>query len=367
MKSLIALGLAALLTFGTTTVAHAGVPASPAGSYSGIIGVGGAPGDQGRVTITITSARRYTLRGRIAGIGFSHKGELPESNQIEDGFILRLLGGLIRIPVDYAFVVAPEQGRIAGLVRFEFQGELTDLTFFLHKAADYTRTSPAPQAGRHVIVLTPEEGGVGAQVPGRGVATVKVSPTGLVKVSGALADGAKISCGGRLAEDGTFPILNVLYRAKGYVAGFAKFDEVETPELIDWVRVVSEDMPLFRGKLGVNIHRYTPPAAGTPAIAFGNPENTGPLGLSGGGLTNFPLTNIQVSNRNRVTVVGENESRLKLQINKNTGLISGSIRLEIGDKTLTRAIKLVILQDLDIAQGFFLSPEPEANADLGLL
>jgi hypothetical protein len=363
MKSLIAFGLAALLSFGSANVATAGAPAT-ASSYSGIIGLGGEAGDQGKISITISPTGTYTLRGKIAGIGFTNKGEVSENGMVSDDFVIKLLGGFIRIPVHLEFVVSLDGKKIDGFATFSFQGDTATLGFTLYRSAKFTKNSPAPQAGRYVMVLSPSEPG---QVPGRGVATINVSVTGNVIVNGMLADGAKISCGGKLSEDGIFPILNVLYGRTGYLTGFAQFGETPTEDALSWARFTKQGVPIFGGELEIGIHPYMPPAAGSPAINFGNTENTAPLSLGGGGLTDFPPITLQVSDKNKVTVLGENESKLELQLNKKTGLISGSIKLELGDTTQRRTIKLVILQENDVAVGFFVSPVPDPVADLGVL
>lgn len=362
MRTLIALGLAAILSFGTANVATAGAPATTS-SYSGIIGMGGEPGDQGKITITISPTNRYTLRGKIAGIGFSNKGDV-ENGAVSDDFVIKLLGGFIKIPCHLEFVVSPDGKKIDGLATFVVQGDSVTLPFTLYRSAKYTKASPAPQAGRHVLVLNSDQSG---PVPGRGVATVRVSPTGSVVVSGLLADGAKISCGGKLSEDGLFPILNVLYKQTGFVAGFAQFG-TNTDDSLQWAKFTKQGAPIFEGGLTIDIHPYVPPAGGSPAIDFGNAENTAPLGLSGGGLPEgFPLFTVQVTDKNKVIVSGENEEGLQLKLNKKTGLISGTIKLEIGDTTARRAIRLVILQESGTAQGLFVSPELSPNADLGVL
>jgi hypothetical protein len=362
MKSLIAPGLALLLSFGTSIVAHAGAAPSNS-SYSGIIGIGGEAGDQGKISITVTSTGNYTLKGKAAGIGFSHKGEIPESGTVVDDFVIKLLGGFIKVPTHLEFTVSPNGDQITGFASFEFRGDTATLNFTLYKSFPYTKASPAPQTGRHVILFTPAAGS--PPIPGRGVATVKVSPTGFVKVVGTLSDGAQISCGGSLSGEGIFSILNVLYGRKGAVAGFAQFGAGGALNELNWLRVSTTGALVFNGKLTVSIHPYAPPAAGLPAISFGSQDNTAPLNLSGGGLLNFPAIPLQVTDANKVNVTGENENRLKLSLNKSTGLISGTILLEIGDVVRKRAVKLVILQEEGIAQGFFISPEPSANADLG--
>lgn len=366
MKSLLAFGLAALLSLGFSNAARAdALPPPTTSSYSGIIGLGGEAGDQGRISIAITATGRYTLRGKIAGIGFTDKGQVSDTSTVSDDFVINLLGGFIKIPVHLEFVVSPDGKQIDGLATFRFRGDSATLDITLHRSARYTKDSPAPKAGRHVIVFRPDE--QSTPVPGRGVATINVSPTGFVKVSGALADGSKINCGGSLSEDDTFPILNVLYGRTGFIAGFAQFNDAGNDGPLSWARFTSKGAPVFGGNLIADIHRYTPPAAELPAIDFGNQENTAPLSLTGGGLSGFPPITIQVNDRNKVTVVGENESKLQLALNKKSGLISGTIKLEIDGKVQRRAVKLVILQDAGVASGLFVSPITSGNADLGVL
>lgn len=364
MKSLIVLGLALLLSLGSPQTASAGAPATTS-SYSGIIGLGGGPGDQGKISITTSPTGQYTLRGKIAGIGFTNKGELSETGTVTDDFMVKLLGGLIKIPVHLEFTVSPDQKLIEGNATFQFKGEVASLNFTLLRSAKYTKDSPAPQTGRHVIVFQPSEAEDAGPVPGRGVATVNVSATGAVTVSGVLADGAKISCGGNVSEDGIFPILNVLYGRNGFLAGFAQFGE-ESGTTIAWARFTNKGAPIFAGELFIDLFPYTPPAAGSPVLNFGTEGNVAPFGLYGGGLPDFTPIPVAVSDKNKATVSGENESKLQLEINRKTGWVSGSIKVEIEGKTQRRAIKLVVLQEFNIAEGFFISPLPHANVEFGL-
>jgi hypothetical protein len=364
MKSLFALGLAATLILIASPTVNGGAPATSA-TYSGIIGVGGDAGDQGGVSLKITSTGQYTLRAKAAGIGFSHKGDVPDNGVVSDDFVIKLLGGFIRIQTHLEFTVPADGEKVDGSATFTLGSDTATLNFTLYKAFPYTKENPAPQTGRHVMLFTPAQDPT--TLPGRGVATVSVSPKGLVRVIGTLADGSKINCGGQLTESGIFPILNVLYKRKGFIGGFGQFAAVSEVNVLDWARVTSKGDPIFRGNVDVEIYPYTAPAVGSAAISFGNQDNSAPLGLSGGGLTSFPPVTIQVTNTNKVIVVGENEDNLKLTLNKKTGLISGTIKLEIGDELKKRAIKLIINQAAGAAQGFFISPEPLANADLGVL
>jgi hypothetical protein len=363
MKTLITLGLAAFFSFIGSPAIFAGAPATTA-TYSGIIGVGGDAGDQGGISLKITPTGQYTLRARAAGIGFTHKGEVPDNGMVSDDFTINLFGGFIKIKTHLEFTVPVGGDKIDGTAIFTLGADTATLNFTLYKAFPYTKDSPAPQAGRHVIVFTPA---AGTTLPGRGVATVSVSLTGLVRVTGYLADGAKMSCGGKLTETGIFPILNVLYKRNGFIGGFAQFGAGSSLNVLDWARATSKGQPIFRGNVDVSIHAYAPPAPATAAVQFGGPDNSGPFNLSGGGVTNFTPLTVELSTANKLTVEGENEPKLKLALNKKTGLVTGSIRLEIGDVVRKRAIKLVILQDANAAQGFFISPEPSANADLGVL
>jgi hypothetical protein len=365
MKSLITLGLAAFLSVIGSPNTFAGASAATA-IYSGILGMGGDAGDQGGISLKITPTGQYTLRANAAGIGFTHKGEVPDNGIVSDDFTINLLGGFIKIKTHLEFTVPVGGEKIDGTAKFTLGADTETLNFTLYKAFPYTRDNPAPQAGRHVLVFTPAAGTV---LPGRGVATVNVKPTGLVKVTGYLADGAKMSCGGRLTESGIFPILNVLYKRNGFIGGFGQFAPVSevNANVLDWARVTSKGAPIFRGNVTVAIHAYVPPAPGTSAVQLGGPDNSAPFGLSGGGVTNFTPLTVQLSTTNKLTVQGENEPRLKLALNKKTGLVTGSILLEIGDTTRRRAIKLVILQDESAARGIFISPEPSANADLEVL
>ena len=358
MRSLIALGLTGLLTFGAATVPAAGALPSTSSSYSGIIAA--AP-----ISMQVSPTGQYTMRGKLLGFAFRHKGVTSDTGVESDAFVVTLYGGLVKVPVDLEFTISDDTEKIDGTVMFTLNGQPTTLPFSLFKSFPYTKDSPAPQTGRHVIVFEPGDGTT--PVPGRGVATVKVSAIGAVKVTGKLADGAKITSSGNLSKDGIFRIVSSPYGRYGYFAGFARFEGDNTENVINWGRFTSSRERIFEGTLISLIHRYIPPVAGTPALVFGNADNSAPLNLYGGGLTTNIALTIRLDTANKLTVVGENAPKLQLALNPKTGLISGTMNLEINGVLQRHILRLVILQDETAARGFFDSPQPSPNADFGPL
>jgi hypothetical protein len=357
MRSLIAVGLTGLLTFGAATVPGAGALPATSSSYSGIIAV--AP-----ISMQVSPTGEYTMRGKILGFAFRHKGMTSETGSESDAFVVSLYGGLVKVPVQLEFTISDDTEKIGGTATFTLNGQSTTLPITLYKSFPYTKDSPAPLAGRHVIVFEPGDGTT--PIPGRGVATVKVSATGAVKVIGTLADGAKITSGGNLSKDDIFRIVSSPYGRFGYLFGFARFNGDNTENVINWAHFTSSGQPIFQGTVISLIHRYIPPAPRTPALVFGNADNSALLNLYGGGLTTSVPVTIRLDTANRLTVVGENASKLRLALNPKTGLISGRMNLEVDGVVQSRLVKLAVIQENETAQGFFISPEPSGNADLNV-
>jgi hypothetical protein len=358
MRLLIALGLTGLFTFGAATVPAAGALPSTSSSYSGILAV--AP-----ISMRVSPTGQYTMRGKLLGFAFRHKGMISETGSESDAFVVKLYGGLVKIPVQLEFTISDDTEKIGGTATFTVNGQPTTLPLTLYKSFPYTRDSPAPLAGRHVIVFEP--GDAITPVPGRGVATVKVSAIGAVKVIGTLADGAKITSGGSLSKDNIFRIVSSPYGRYGYFVGFARFEGENNENVISWGRFTSSREQIFDGTVISLIHPYIRPAAGTPALVFGNQDNSALLNLYGGSLATSIALTIRLDTANKLTVVGENAPKLQLALNPKTGLISGRMNLEIDGVLQRRTLKLVIVQDQVAARGFFQSPQPLPNADLGQL
>jgi hypothetical protein len=357
MRSLIALGLTGLFIFGAATVPAAGALPSTGSSYSGIIAV--AP-----ISMRVSPTGQYTMRGKYLGYAFRHKGVTSETGTESDAFVITLYGGLVRVPVQLEFTISDDAEKIGGSATFTVNGQPTTVPITLYRSFPYTKDSPAPQTGRHVIMFEPGDGN--PPVPGRGVATVKVSALGAVKVTGRLADGAKITSSGNLTKDGIFRIVSSPYGRFGFFYGFARFAGDNTENVINWAHFTSSGERIFEGTVFSLIHRYTPPIAGTPAVVFGNTDNSALLNLYGGGLaTNITLT-IRLDTANKLSVVGENALKLQLSLNPKTGLIRGTANLEVAGVMQSRLVKLAVIQENATAQGFFVSPEPSGNVDLNV-
>jgi hypothetical protein len=356
MRSLIALGLTGLLTFGAAILPAAGALPSTNSSYTGILAV--AP-----ISMRVSPTGQYTLRGKLLGFAFRHRGATDLTGSESDTFVVSLYGGLVKVPVQLEFTISDDTEKIGGTATFTVDGQATTLPFTLNKSFPYTRNSPAPQAGRHVVLFEP--GDSITPIPGRGVATVKVSDFGAVRVIGRLADGARVTSSGNLSKDGIFRITSSPYGRYGYFAGFARFQGENNQNVISWARFKTSGERIFEGTVISLIHPYTRPPAGTPALVFGNADNSALLNLYGGGLPTSIALTIRLDTANKLTVIGENAPKLNLALNPRTGVISGRLNLEINGVIQRRTLKLVVIQDQVAARGFFESPESLPNADLG--
>src|SRR5208337_3042221 len=66
----------------------------------------------------------------------------------------------------------------------------------------FSTAHPAPQRGSYTIAIPPDTSGPA----GYGYGTMTVSPAGVVKWSGSLADGAKVSQTSAVSKDGLWPL-----------------------------------------------------------------------------------------------------------------------------------------------------------------
>jgi len=82
-----------------------------------------------------------------------------------------------------------------------------------------TVSNPCTYAGKYTMVI-PANLTNTSSPPGHGFGTVKVSSNGVMKITGVLGDGSKISMGGWLTEHGEFPLFVSLYRRSGSILGW---------------------------------------------------------------------------------------------------------------------------------------------------
>lgn len=212
----------------------------------------------------------------------------------------------------------------------------------LPRAPYHARSNPAPatHSGRFTLVL-PSSAGSGINEPGGdGWAAVVISPAGLVRVTGRLADGTPITETSHLSAESDFSLFNELYRSvpqRGHFGGRLAFED--QPGISDfhgtlqWLkRPDTREVRYPSGFASTRMalgSRYTIPSSGTRLLSqlAANDPNAS-LSLLG---PNLPSTTQQEIERviswqasNAIRHFGP--ETLTGTANRNTGLVSGNYR-----------------------------------------
>lgn len=207
---------------------------------------------------------------------------------------------------------------------------------------------------------------------GLGQATVTVTPNGIAKLAGKLADGTGITQSRVLWADGSLPIFIALYSSKGVLNGRAVLDPGTDLAIQDnvisgsawWQRPVSTkpgDVFFAAGfdtTLTVLGGVYTAPAKGSRVLGLGSGINHAPveLVLSRGGLTPALQSALTLSTSSAVTTITPNTNSITVKFTAATGLVSGSFKVGARTSIFSGLILPATAADPSEAFGYFLLP-----------
>ena len=183
--------------------------------------------------------------------------------------------------------------------------------------------NPSDFAGTYTVALFPDSSALPAGITH---ATVSVSKSGTVKLTGKLGDGSPISIGTEVLEDGTFSFLKKLYGGKGRLTGRLGLNRVAGQGNVFgnvlWERK-SPAQGAFSGRCSAIGSVYTPPTSDSPVFAE--------LGVTTGNiavLTSDPsgILGVQelltMDSLGRCTDVNESDISTKVSLNTKTGLFT---------------------------------------------
>lgn len=204
----------------------------------------------------------------------------------------------------------------------------------------FTKTTPAPQAGRYTVAMSaPANADVMVEPGGDGYASLTVAPSGTAKGTLTLADGTVTTFAGRLSRNGEWSLHRNLYRnTGGYLAGKLTFRDVLGISDLDgqWRWVKPNAVPRtatypagFKVTREVVGSRYTPPLTGQRAWAtLANTGYNAWLRLSGPNMSSLPFLTVTAVDRsvtwstaNRIVYYGPDKATFKFSAT--TGLATG--------------------------------------------
>ena len=214
----------------------------------------------------------------------------------------------------------------------------------------YSTSKPAPLAGKSYTFVIPTalEAGSSHGPAGYSHGTLKVSPSGVVSMSGQLADGTPITQGSALSREGRWPLYVSLYKGVGLLAGWLSFTTDGVSGDVAWTTPINPAPRYcaggfsYRAPLVSSLYSTNAPLV----LGITNLE----VQVAGGDLVS-PFTNkVQIAAGSKV--VNLNTNKLSLTFTKSSGLFSGSVT----PPGSTRAIlfKGVVLQNDNSGAGYFL-------------
>jgi len=223
------------------------------------------------------------------------------------------------------------------------------------RAPFYARTNPAPLAGKYTLII-PTDTNSPTGPAGDGFAKVTVDLKGSVSLGGTLADGTKAVQRVPLSKDGHWPLYLPLYRDKGALLSWVKFDTnlptTDLSGLLDWFKQAQPTARYYPGGFTNEAilagSRYTPPTTNrllnvTNAI----------VGFTGGNLAVDFTNNVTLGQNNKVT--NNSPNKLTLTLQKPTGLFTGSITPPGSLSAIP--FKGAVLQKTTNGSGFFLGTD----------
>ena len=111
-----------------------------------------------------------------------------------------------------------------------------------------------PLAGSFTVVLQPPEGSDPTVPGGFGYGTLTVTPTGLGRMIGFLADGTKINVSVPLSKHGTWPLYQALYKNQGACIGWVTFGtNSSVGATMDWFRPPISSSSYFPAGFTTNV------------------------------------------------------------------------------------------------------------------
>ena len=337
------------------------------GLYAGLVKAETfAFGTTGYLQFATTANGAFTARLTIGGESFSRTGRFAEDGTAT----VRFLRTNRRVPLtltlqQYATRLIDQiagrltDGTVAG-------GTVTGSTFVAEGLADGSVWSvparPSPEFGTYTVVLpsAPDANVAGAPL-GDGVGVVRVTRSGAITATLALADGRTVSQGTFLSKDKRWALFAALYGKRGVLAG--ELDFTDQPNIsdfagtVDWFRPAVAGAAPFPSGFSTNLSavgsRYRVPRPGFRMFDLADGASNATFSAMDGGLP-FELTKaLTISRRNSATVVNSASDRLNVKLISETGLFTG---IFIHPNTLRKVtFNGAILQKQNLGTGYFLT------------
>jgi hypothetical protein len=309
------------------------------GTYHGLFYVTSNANEQssGSFVATVGSKGAYTAQLRLGAQNHVFSGEFS-INGVASKTIQR--PGLSPLAIQLQLDLS--NGPLTGTV--------SDGTWTADLAANraiYSKTNPAPQAGKYTLLIPGGEK-ARAQPGGNGFGAVTVDALGHVTFSGMLGDGTPVTSSGVVCSQGEWPFYISLYGGKGSMLGWLSFtNDGGISGQLGWFKMPQPKARLYPGgftngaEVIGSVYQHT---NGLPVLGL----TDGQLLLTNGNLAQGITNPIVLGPNNEAT--GQNTD--KLIFGPSSGLFKGSVMNSNTGKPID--VNGIVLQNQNFGAGYFL-------------
>jgi lysyl endopeptidase len=284
------------------------------GTYRGLFqpSNGFAPQAMGAFTLTLAASGAFSGRLQAGPAHYPLRGKFNPAGDVQ---LLAHAGRSNTVTLRLHLDITNGTERITGTV--EGGGWTAGVL------ADRGVSAVPPQAGRYTMVF-PGKAGSATEPGGDSYATVSVSKTGHVQLSGLLADGTRFSQGSVVSKYGQWPLYVPLSGSGGFVQCWASFTNLAEADLageLAWVKPASTAKYYpggFSFQTPLSGSLYTHPAAGQAMLSFTNAA----LVLTGGSPDQSLTKDFTLSPKSQVSIPAD---KFRLTFTPATGLFRGSV------------------------------------------
>jgi hypothetical protein len=320
-----------------------------AGTYHGLFYVASnaTAESSGSIVSTVTSKGAFAAQLRLGGQSHAFSGEFSVTG--EAGKIIQRPGlNTLTVQLQLDSSNGPMTGTVSDGV---WTAEL------LADPAVYSRTNPAPQAGKYTLLI-PGGANAFAQPGGNGFGTVIVDDLGNVTCSGILGEGTPFTSTSVISSPGQWPFYVSLYGGKGSLLGWLSFtNQGAINGQTAWFKLPQETARLYpdgftnSSEVIGSAYHYT---NGLSVLGFTN----GQLLLTNGNLPESITRQIVLGANNQASDQGGD----KLIFKTSSGQFNGRVMNPETGKAIS--VNGVVLQNQNVAAGFFLGTNQSGSVQL---
>jgi uncharacterized repeat protein (TIGR02543 family) len=324
------------------------------GTYHGLFYVtnDAAEDSSGSIVATVSGTGAYTAKLKLGSGGYSMAGSLS---------VAGALSKTINRPGSTPLAVDLQ----LDLTNAVFTGTISDGTWTADVVADpavYSRTNPAPEAGKYTMVI-PGSDEASSQPGGNGFGSVIVTSLGTVTFTGTLGDGTTVTASSVVTSDGQWPFFAPLYGGKGSILGWLNFTNTgliagDTA----WFKLPMSSAKLYPGGFTNNAtvmgssYQFT---NGEPLLG----SSEGDLILTNGDLSAGVTNSIVIGSQVNLTTGGSSggtANNAKVTFVDSTGMFRGTVLNPDTGKEMPYSG--VVLQNQGLGAGLFVGPNETGSA-----